>query len=60
MLKADFEAVRGKFKFGSNQHPVQDWVATKVEKGPDGTAVIKTVGKVFTDKGDVFSKDCKL
>jgi branched-chain amino acid transport system substrate-binding protein len=60
MLKADFEAVRGKFKFGSNQHPVQDWVATKVEKGPDGSAVIKTVGKVFTDKGDVFSKDCKL
>jgi branched-chain amino acid transport system substrate-binding protein len=60
MLKADFQAVRGKFKFGPNQHPVQDWVSTKVEKGPDGNAVIKTVGKVFTDKGDVFSKDCKL
>ncbi len=60
MLKADFQAVRGKFKFGSNQHPIQDWVSTKVEKGPDGKPIIKTVGKVFTDKGDVFSKDCKL
>ena len=60
MLKADFEAVRGKFKFGPNQHPIQDWVAIKVEKGPDGNAVINTVGKVFTDQGDVYSKDCKL
>lgn len=60
MLKADFEAVRGKFKFGPNQHPIQDWVAIRVEKGPDGAPVIKTVGKVFTDKGDFYSKDCKL
>jgi branched-chain amino acid transport system substrate-binding protein len=61
MLKADFQAVRGPFKFGPNQHPVQDWVAIRVEKGPDGGApVIKTVGKVFTDKGDFYSKDCKL
>ena len=60
-LKADFEAVRGKFKFGPNQHPVQDWVAIRVEKNPDGGApVIKTLGKVFTDKGDFYSKDCKL
>jgi branched-chain amino acid transport system substrate-binding protein len=60
MLKADFQAVRGAFKFGPNQHPIQDWVATRVEKGAEGTPVIKTIGKVFTDKGDVFSKDCKL
>ncbi len=60
MLKADFESTRGKFKYGPNQHPVQDWVATKVEKAPDGKVVIKTGAKVFTDKGDVYSKDCKL
>jgi branched-chain amino acid transport system substrate-binding protein len=60
MLKADFQAVRGAFKFGPNQHPIQDWVATRVEKGPDGAPIIKTIGKVFSDKGDVFSKDCKL
>jgi branched-chain amino acid transport system substrate-binding protein len=60
MLKADFEAVRGKFKFGPNQHPIQDWFATRVEKAPDGKVVIKTIGKVFTDQGDFYSKDCKL
>jgi len=60
MLKADFQAVRGKFKFGSNQHPVQDWYATKVEKDPSGKLVIKTGAKVFTNQGDVYAKDCKL
>lgn len=60
MLKADFEAVRGAFKFGPNQHPIQDWYATRVEKGPNGKAIIKTIGKVFTSQGDFYSKDCKL
>ncbi len=60
MLKADFPAVRGKFKFGPNQHPIQDWVATEVVKDAAGNVVIKTVGKVFSDQGDAYSKDCKL
>ena len=34
MLKADFHSVRGAFKFGNNQHPIQDWYAMRVEKGP--------------------------
>ncbi len=60
MLKADFQAVRGPFKFGPNQHPIQDWYATKVEKGPDGKPIVKTGGKVMTNQGDVYGKDCKL
>lgn len=60
MLKADFQAVRGAFKFGPNQHPIQDWYALKVEKDASGKVVIKTAGKVFTNQGDFFSKDCKL
>ena len=60
MLQADFQAVRGKFKFDKNQHPIQDWYATKVEKGPDGKPIIKTQSKIMTDKGDVYAKDCKL
>jgi branched-chain amino acid transport system substrate-binding protein len=60
MLKADFQAVRGPFKFGPNQHPIQDWYATRVEKAPDGKVVIKTLGKILSDQGDFYSKDCKL
>ncbi len=60
MLKADFQAVRGAFKFGPNQHPIQDWYATRVEKDTGGKPVIKTLGKILSDHGDAYSKDCKL
>ncbi len=60
MLKADFHSVRGAFKFGNNQHPIQDRYALRVEKGPDGKPLIKTVGKVMSDHGDAYAKECKL
>lgn len=60
MLKADFKSTRGNFKFGPNQHPIQDWFSIKVEKGTDGTLALKTVGKILENHGDAYSKDCKL
>ena len=60
LAKADFQSVRGAFKFGPNQHPVQDWYALKVEKGADGVPVLKTEGKVLSNHSDAYAKDCKL
>ncbi|MGE7472314.1 ABC transporter substrate-binding protein [Bosea sp. NPDC003192] len=60
LAKADFQSVRGAFKFGPNQHPVQDWYALKVEKGADGAPVLKTSGKVLSNHSDAYAKDCKL
>lgn len=60
LAKADFQSVRGAFKFGPNQHPVQDWYALKVEKGADGAPVLKTSGKVLSNHGDAYAKECKL
>lgn len=60
LAKADFQSVRGAFKFGVNQHPVQDWYALKVEKGADGVPVLKTSGKVLSNHGDVYAAQCKL
>ena len=60
MLKVDFKATRGSFKFGANQHPVQDWYSLKVDKAADGKLALKTVGKVLTNHSDVYAKDCKL
>lgn len=60
MLKADFQATRGHFKFGVNQHPVQDWYAMKVEKDASGTLILKTTGKIMTDYVDPFAAQCKL
>lgn len=60
MLKADFSSVRGGFKFGSNQHPIQDWYSTKVEKDASGKLVIKTTGKIVESLVDAYAKDCKF
>ena len=60
MLNADFQSVRGNFKFARNQHPIQDWWMIKVEKGADGKPVMKTATKVLSDHADAYGKDCKL
>jgi branched-chain amino acid transport system substrate-binding protein len=59
-MKADFQSVRGNFKFGNNQHPVQDWYSMKVVKGDGGAPIIKTMGKISSNTGDFYAKDCKL
>lgn len=60
MRKADFQSVRGNFKFGPNQHPVHDWYALRVERGSDGDLAIVTKGKVLENHGDFYAKDCKM
>ena len=60
MLKADFQSTRGAFKFGPNQHPVQDWWALKAEKTGEGKFVLNTKGKILSNHGDAYSKDCKF
>jgi branched-chain amino acid transport system substrate-binding protein len=60
MMKADFSSVRGGFKFGANQHPIQDWYSTEVVKDAGGKLVIKTTGKILTGLVDAYAKDCKF
>ncbi len=60
LKKADFQSVRGKFSFGPNQHPVQDWYLLEVVKGADGVPTTKTVRKLVENYGDIHAKDCKL
>lgn len=60
MLKANFDATRGKFRFGPNQHPVQDWYAIRPERGADGKLFLKTQGKVLSDRGDAYAEQCKI
>ncbi len=60
LRKADFPAIRGSFKFANNQHPIQDWYALSVVKGEGDKLSIKTGGKILSNHGDVYAKDCKL
>lgn len=60
ILGADIPSVRGSFKLGPNQHPIQDWYSLKAEKGTDGKLALKTEGKVLTAHGDVYAANCKM
>jgi branched-chain amino acid transport system substrate-binding protein len=60
MLAAKIESIRGSFRFGKNQHPIQDWWAATVVKGDDGKAKIVTRKKIMSDHGDSFAALCKM
>lgn len=60
LQKADFESVRGNFRFGPDHHPVQDYYVREVIKGDDGVLTSRTVGTVFTDHGNAYSADCAM
>lgn len=57
---ADFKSVRGKFKFNTNQHPIQDIYIREVVKGADGALINKIVSTAFTDHGDAYAAQCKM
>jgi branched-chain amino acid transport system substrate-binding protein len=60
MLKANFASTRGAFKFGTNQHPVQDWYSLAVKKDPKGGYMLETTGKVLTMHTDAYAAECKM
>jgi len=60
LRRADFASVRGAFRFGPNQHPIQDWYGMVVDKDSAGVPEIRTLGKVLANHGDVYAKDCHM
>ncbi|WBV43313.1 ABC transporter substrate-binding protein [Pseudoroseomonas cervicalis] len=60
MMPAKFESPRGKFAFGPNQHPVQDWFLVRVERGADGKPALVTKERVLENHGDAYASQCRL
>ena len=60
LKKADFESLRGKFKFNNNNYPIQDFYLVKAAKRPDNKYQTEIVQKVLTDFADVYAGDCKM
>jgi branched-chain amino acid transport system substrate-binding protein len=57
---ADFESVRGDFRFNSNQHPIQDIYVREVFRTEDGTLSNRIVDRAFSDHEDAYAGDCQL
>lgn len=60
MKKANFQSVRGKFKFNTNQYPIQDIYMEEVVGGPNGKLTTKLLGVALKDVGDPHAKDCAM
>ena len=59
LKKADFSSVRGPFKYGVNNFPIQPYYVRVIEKAADGSITNKLVGKVFDSYQDVYVGECK-
>ncbi|MNQ52376.1 Receptor family ligand binding region [compost metagenome] len=57
---ADFDSVRGDFRFGSNQHAVIDWHLLKVQAGADGKLAEVPVKTIATAQVDSYAAKCAL
>ena len=62
MRKANYNSIRGPFKFNNNHHPIQDFYvlkAVKDPKSPEGITM-NIEKKVFDDHKDAYHQDCKM
>ncbi len=57
---AKFDSVRGNFKFGNNNHPIQDWWGRVVVKEADGTIRHKTERLVLKNHQDAYASLCPM
>jgi len=57
---ADFPSVRGKFRFGNNQFPVQDYYIQQVAKDTQGRVNLKTVATPLKDFSDAYASQCPM
>ncbi|HZZ63176.1 MAG TPA: ABC transporter substrate-binding protein [Roseiarcus sp.] len=60
LKKANFTSLRGKFKFGVNNYPIQDFYLVKAAKRPDGKYETEIVQRVFEDYADRYAPECMM
>jgi branched-chain amino acid transport system substrate-binding protein len=57
---ADFESVRGPFKFGNNNFPVQDFHIQEVAKDAKGRVSLKTIATPYKSQPDAYHTQCAM
>ncbi len=57
---AEFDSVRGPFRFNTNHFPVQSYYLREVVALEDGTLTNRLVDTIFTDHGDAYAESCSF
>jgi branched-chain amino acid transport system substrate-binding protein len=60
LRKADFQSVRGAFRFNHNHFPIQNYYLNQVAKDPSGKLYNKLLGVAQKDVVDVFNAKCPM
>jgi branched-chain amino acid transport system substrate-binding protein len=60
MKKADFPSVRGKFSYGNNHMPIQNFYLRKVVADKDGKWTTSVTKTVYTNHQDTYANQCKM
>ncbi|MBM85215.1 MAG: ABC transporter substrate-binding protein [Rhodospirillaceae bacterium] len=60
MKKADFPSVRGKFSYGNNHMPIQNFYSREVVIDKDGVWTTSVRDIVLKNHQDTYAKDCKM
>ncbi len=56
---ANFDSTRGKFRFNTNHHPIQDIYVREVVKEGD-IYTNKVIGVAIEDRGDAYAAECQM
>jgi branched-chain amino acid transport system substrate-binding protein len=60
LKKANFKSVRGEFRFGANQFPVQDYYLRSIGRDPQGRITNRTLNKVLANHQDAYVSQCAM
>ena len=60
LKEADFNSVRGSFKFGNNNFPIQDMLILRVVEDDNGQVVLKTIATPLKDHQDAYHQECSM
>jgi branched-chain amino acid transport system substrate-binding protein len=60
MRKANYASVRGPYKYGNNQFPIQNFYLQDVVKDAEGNFTLKTVTTIVKDSQDQFHDKCPM
>ena len=52
--------LRGEFRFGNNQYPIQDYYLRTIGRDSQGRITNRTLNKVFTNHQDTYASQCAM
>jgi branched-chain amino acid transport system substrate-binding protein len=57
---ANFQSIRGPFKYGNNNFPIQDYYLRVIGKDPEGNITNKTLSTPLKGYQDAYHQFCKM